>query len=189
MIPTTKTPDISVLQTLFTLDSVRGTLVWNHRPSDSFGCECYEPARVAKAWNKRFAGTQAFTATNAFGYRIGRISGKTYLAHRIIWKMMTGIEAVEIDHINGDRSDNRFENLRSVNHQQNCRNLRLRAGNRSGTMGVFWNASRKRWSARIWHNGRPAFLGDFIEKDDAIAARKAAENRYGFHPNCGLVAA
>jgi len=63
----------------------------------------------------------------------------------------------------------------------------LNPQNTSGTMGVSWYKDRKKWYARISSDDEVIFLGMFDHKEDAIAARKAAEVKYGYHPNHGKV--
>ena len=91
----------------------------------------------------------------------------------------------EIDHINGDRADNRICNLRVVSKQQNARNVGLGKGNVSGHLGVSYSSRDKRWAAHIGVNGVRVYLGSFRDKDSAVAARLEAESRYGFHSNSG----
>lgn len=113
------------------------------------------------------------------------IFGKTVLAHRVIWKLVHGEEPRTIDHINGDPKDNRIENLRSVAQVDNCRNGRMRKTNISGVTGVRWDARIKRWVARINVGMRGQYLGVFVHLNEAVAARKAAEIKYGYHANHG----
>lgn len=117
------------------------------------------------------------------GYTAIQIDGKQYQAHRIIWKLVHGTEPKQIDHINGDRSDNRIENLREVNGTQNARNMKLRTCNTVGCHGVYKHGGR--WRAVITLGGKKKHLGVFDSTKEAIAARKAAERKYGFHENHG----
>ena len=90
-----------------------------------------------------------------------------------------------IDHVNGDRSDNRVVNLRSVAHQENHRNRAIPKSNTSGVMGVYWGKRDRKWYAQIKINGKKKHLGSFSCKKKAIQARKKAEIDYGFHANHG----
>lgn len=130
-----------------------------------------------------YAGAPAFYSINKAGYRYGSIDGRTYYAHRLIWKIVTGKDPLLIDHINGNRSDNRLTNLREVNHRDNCRNSAFHKDGTSGAIGVSYY--RNRWVATIWDGANNVYLGRYKLKDDAIVARKKAENKYGFHPNHG----
>jgi hypothetical protein len=139
--------------------------------------ECAQDAGWAcRKWNARWAGREAFTASEPRGYRQGMVCGHHLRAHQAIWAMQTGEwSALPIDHANGDTSDNRWVNLRAVTQQVNASNSRLYANNTSGAVGVFWDIRREKWSANIRQHGRQRFLGYFDLFADAVAARKAAE--------------
>ena len=121
------------------------------------------------------------------GYlRIG-VDGR-HLAHRLAFVYMTGEFSKVTDHINGNRSDNRWENLRSVTNNENLKNQKMRSTNTSGVMGVYWSKVSKKWAASIRSNGGKFHLGVFDDINDAYAARRAAEKKYNFHPNHGRAA-
>lgn len=124
---------------------------------------------------------EAGTFCKDIGYRKVRFDGRTYYTHRIIWKLLYGEDPVEIDHINGNRSDNRITNLRSVSRLENMRNMKKMPSNTSGVAGVFWLKDRSKWRATISQK----ILGNFKKFEDAVAARKQAEKEYGYHPNHG----
>lgn len=113
------------------------------------------------------------------------LGDKWYCGHRIIWMMVYGHWPDEIDHINGNRTDNRLCNLRNVTHHENTRNLCKSKNNTSGVTGVHWCAYHEKWAARIKVDYKLLYLGNFSNKEDAITARKAAEVKYGFHQNHG----
>jgi len=126
--------------------------------------------------------------SNADGYAKIIIDKKYYSAHRVAWLIMTGENVVypdfEIDHINGNRADNRFVNLRKVTKSENQRNGSKRINNTSGVHGVNWKPRNDgyagSWVARIWNGPRHVYLGAFKEKQHAEIARKAAERVLGF---------
>ena len=89
----------------------------------------------------------------------GMINSKPYKAHRVIWKMVYGSDPHYIDHINGDRTDNRISNLRSVTKAQNNRNKRLRSDNKSGVTGVHWYNPRNKWRVDVRYNGKTKHIG------------------------------
>lgn len=112
-----------------------------------------------------------------------RVKNSRFVAHRVIWLIVTGEwPENEIDHINGDGTDNRWDNLRSVTHSENCRNRRMRSDNKSGQTGVFWCRKSLRWTVQIKVDGKQKKLGSFKDKDAAITARKQAEREHGYHP-------
>lgn len=174
-------PDAEHLRKVLDYDPETGVLTWKERPRDHFKSQS---AHVK--WNRHTAGTQAFNSNGKLGYRTGMLEGVHYLAHRIAWKIVHGqCPKAEIDHINGNRSDNRLVNLRSVTRLENTQNRKCRIDSKTGVPGVYWEKACNKWRAEIKANKHRISLGVFEEIDDAIAARKAAERKYGFHPNHG----
>lgn len=129
------------------------------------------------------------------GYQRGRYTqirfkGTLFYAHRLAYLFMRdSFPDQEVDHINGNGNDNRWVNLRLVDKQGNQRNTVIPRSNTSGVIGVAWRANRATWTARIMVAGKTKYLGEFKEFDAAVAARKAAEVIYNFHPNHGRSAA
>jgi len=120
------------------------------------------------------------------GYIVIGIDGKGYSAHRLAFLYMNGrMPSHHVDHINGTRNDNRWENLRAVAVGENHRNAKRQVRNKSGVTGVSWQKNMSKWQAYICLSKKQIHLGFFLEKDSAIEARKSAEIRYGFHPNHG----
>jgi len=108
------------------------------------------------------------------------------MAHRIVYSLHHGHHPkMQIDHINGIRSDNRPENLRDVNNRVNARNSRLFKSNTSGFHGVTWNKLEQKWKVRINTENKRICLGTFPTKEEAIRARIEAEIKYGYHENHG----
>lgn len=172
---TRKLPDTETLRKLLDYDPATGALTWRAREvGPTVG-----QRRGGGCWNRRYAGTPALACIGAQGYPVGNLNGSRVTAHRVIWKLVTGEDPEQIDHINGDRTDNRFSNLRPCTHAENTRNLGVRRDNTSGCAGVY--RVRERWEVRVGH----LKVGIFDSKTDAIAARKAAERRLGYHPNHG----
>lgn len=121
------------------------------------------------------------------GYWAISFDGASQRAGRMAWLYVHGElnPDLHIDHVNGDRSDDRIANLRAVTRLENNRNIGMQRNNKSGVMGVYWHSKSNRWRAYIRVNYKACSLGSFTSKDDAVAARKAAEERFGFHPNHG----
>lgn len=173
--------EAAALMVLLRCDEESGRLYWMPRPSDEFS-----NVRFSRIWNSRYANMEAFTTTNGDGYKTGAIRGRKYQAHRVIWAMHYGRWPFEqIDHINHDRADNRINNLRDVSHAENARNRPCHPNNKSGHTGVVWRQDGG-WQAQIGVGGNMHYLGTFADKEVAVAVRKEAEFRYGFHKNHGL---
>jgi hypothetical protein len=160
-----------------------GVLTWKKRSREFF-----KSNRSASVWNVRFAGKPALCSNHVDGYKHGSIFGNLYLAHRVILAMKLGYWPEYVDHINGNRLDNRIANLRPATKVQNGCNRATPSNNTSGHIGVCWNKRDKRWTAYITLNQKRKALGNFKEIKDAIQCRKAGEFAYGFHPNHGRVA-
>jgi len=121
------------------------------------------------------------------GYLVVNIKCSGYLVHRIVYKLHHGVDPDHIDHINGDKLDNRIENLRSVSQTENGKNVKLNKNNKIGYLGVHMVKNNNKWWAQIKVDGKGIYLGSFDNKQDAINARKEAEKKYGFHENHGRV--
>lgn len=115
------------------------------------------------------------------GYRVISIDGKDYYCHRLAFLYMNGSFPIEVDHINRTRDDNKWENLREVTRNQNMQNTSLRESNKSGAKGVFWYVPRNKWVAYIRHMNKRHYLGYYVNFDDAVNARKQAEDKYFTH--------
>lgn len=124
--------------------------------------------------------------TGAHGYVYIGLSRKQHRAHQLAFLYMTGSNAPDqVDHINHDRSDNRWENLRAVSRVENLRNQSKYSNNKSGFTGVYYRKSCKKWYAQIGVNGCNTRLGTYECITAAILSRKSAEVAYGFHANHG----
>ncbi len=132
---------------------------------------CYNPETGLFWRRKTNTRVQTKSENGYFRVRIG--AGNEIPVHRIIWKMMTGFDPRwEIDHINGVRHDNRWENLREATRKQNNHNMPIRSDNRAGFKGVGF--SRGRYVARIIKDGKKHYLGSFWSPEEASEAYKKA---------------
>jgi hypothetical protein len=184
-------PDVETLRKLLDYDPKTGLLTWKTRdPSVFCSTERRSAAHSCRQWNDRFAGTPALARIDNCGYPRGALLNKRVLAHRIAWAIYYGEEpATFIDHINGNRADNRIANLRLATRLQNMKNQKLNATNKSGVMGVRIFKATGKWHAQIKVGRKNMHLGYFDHFEDAVAARKKAEALYGFDPNHGHQAA
>lgn len=173
-------PDPELLRKLLRYEPETGKLFWRARPREMF-----TRANDHHSWNRRFANQPAFT-TKSKGYLCGRVLYSKFKAHRIAWAIHHGQDPDDqIDHINGDRSDNRIVNLRVVTQEGNARNARRQSRNQSGVTGVCWSGRESKWAAYIRADGEKKWLGYFVSLTSAIESRKRAERKYGYHPNHG----
>ena len=143
--------------------------------------------RGLRGWDTKYAGKPALAIKQNNGYLSGGIYGFKLKAHRVAWKYVHGFEPIQIDHINGIRTDNRIENLRAVDAAENHKNVGLRKDNSTGIAGVRFNSAKKKWQAQITISRKQIHLGLFDSFDEAKAVRLAAQQTYGFHENHGDV--
>lgn len=117
------------------------------------------------------------------------IGRRRFLAHRIAWLLHYGHwPKYTIDHIDGDGTNNKMENLRDVPIGENLKNTRKRKCNNiddNPYPGVSRRVRRKPWRVKIGVEGKVIYLGSFSTAEEAISAKKDAEKKYGFHPNHG----
>lgn len=110
----------------------------------------------------------------AQGYVQVKIKGKLHSAHHIVYKMLNNKEAVLLDHIDGNKSNNKIENLREATSSQNAINAK-KIANKSGCKNVLWQKSRQNWIVKLHVNGNQKYIGEF--KDVELADLVAQEAR------------
>lgn len=119
------------------------------------------------------AGTEAGCIAKT-GYRLIAIDKRQHRAHRLAWLYVYGsFPAAQIDHINGDRGDNRIANLRPATNAENNRNVGARANNTSGFKGVSFFKKTGRWKAQATINGKNKHIGYYASPEEASAAYEA----------------
>jgi hypothetical protein len=152
------------LRELLDYDPETGVFIWKTQSGR-------QPAGSVAGW-KQYSRIYIKVA----GFQIG--------AHRLAWLYVYGaMPTNQIDHINGDPSDNRIANLRDVTDRENKQNLRKpKAGNKSGYLGVAPN--KKRWLAKITVNRQQICLGTYDTPEEAHLAYVEAKRR--LHPTCTL---
>lgn len=115
------------------------------------------------------------------GYLKVKLKGKSYPVHRIMWLLAHGEHPDRfVDHINGDRVDNRLCNLRLVTKAENAKNRLATKGSKSGLNGVTWRKDSLKWRAYIRWDNRLEHLGSYDDFFEAVCARKSAEVRYAY---------
>jgi hypothetical protein len=113
------------------------------------------------------------------GYRYVCIDGVSHKEHRLVWLYATGaFPALNIDHRDGNRSNNRLSNLREATTSQNNANARRNRTNKSGFKGVSWHKAAGRWRAQITMNGRVVHLGHFKKPEEAHAVYVTAATKH-----------
>ena len=113
------------------------------------------------------------------GYRTVVIDGSSYRLHRLAFLYMEGEwPQAKVDHINGDRADNRWANLRHATIRQNSHNRKTRSDSKCGLKGVSWNARPQKWMARIGVDGKSKYLGVYKTPEEAHTAYVVAADRY-----------
>jgi hypothetical protein len=174
-----KLPSKEYLNECFAYNPTTGALLWRHRPVSHFSkTEKYTAEFNCLRFNSRYAGKSAGSFDN-YGYLKVGLNYKKQKVHRIVWKLITGIEPDnQIDHINGNKSDNRKENLREANHSENGMNTGKKSNNTSGFKGVYWNKKQKKWLAKIEYGYHQKALGSFETPEEAHNAYCLAAKEY-----------
>ena len=118
------------IESVLEVNVQEGTAFWKIRPREYF-----ETDRACSTWNSRYAGERAGCKLQ-HGYVGVAIDNQRFLLHRIVWIVATGEEPLVIDHIDGNPSNNRIENLRNCSFSENSRNQKKSAANTSGITGI-----------------------------------------------------
>lgn len=124
-------------------------------------------------WRQSKAGT-----IDGSGYFQTGIRGKYFKNHRLIFLMHHGYLPALIDHIDGNRLNNKIENLRAATRSQNSFNSAMSKSNRTGVKGVSWREQMKKYRARIYANKKTYELGHFEKLEDAEKAVMEARKKY-----------
>ena len=156
-------PPVELLREFFDYNPETGILKWKWRDVRHFELE-----RYSRTWNKQFA-YKDVGWINANGYLATRIQGPSFLVQRVIWKLVTGDEPPElIDHIDGNKTNNRWKNFREANSKQSAHNQGIRSSNTSGYRGVL--NRNNRFMARVMIDGKFKSIGTFSTGEEASAA-------------------
>lgn len=149
-------------------------LVWKERPQTHF--------RTVRGWrvfNSRYANKNAgrlFNAKDGRHFYLIKINQVLYAVHRIIFAIHHGFDPLqkEVDHIDGNATNNNPSNLRICTRQENSCNKGLAVNNKSGHTGVTWCKRTQKWMAQIGFDKKAIFLGRFNKIEDAVQKRKKA---------------
>jgi hypothetical protein len=163
-------PDLNFLKSILDYNPANGIFIWKQNRG-----------RLAKAG--QIAGTlwvNSKRPDNKY-YQI-MINAKLYALHRLAYFFVTGVDPLEkqVDHINGNTLDNRFDNLRIATSAQNSKNQKKRKTNKSGFKGVCWHKKGKKWYATIRANNKQIHLGGYNSKFyAALVYARAAKHYFG----------
>lgn len=118
------------------------------------------------------------------GYVRIMVLGKRYPAHHLAWLYVNGsFPKDQIDHINGNRSDNRIENLRECSCKENHQNRKSKSGSKSKYLGVSWVGARSKWVANIKCGKEKKQIGYFDSEGGAYEAyMKEKKSMHKFNP-------
>ena len=177
-----------LLHELLKLDVDTGKLFWLAREEKHFSDVGRSAKHRCANWNSKFAWREAFYTVDLHGYRHGYIFNAIFSAARVVFAMHHGKwPSHHIDHINGNKTDDRPVNLRDVHRQENMRNRALSINSQTGSHGVSLHLGK--FDAYITDCKKKKHLGRFSNQADAIAARKIAEAEFGYHQNHGRITA
>jgi hypothetical protein len=146
----------SELKEIFKYDSDSGKFVWNI------------------VTGKVKVGTPAGTLNKTTGYWKVNYKLRPYYLHRLAWLYVYGEIPNDkfIDHVDGDKSNNRILNLRLCTDSQNKKNVGILSNNTSGYKGVSWHKASMKWRVSAWLNDKQYHIGVYQSKEEAIAAYK-----------------
>lgn len=137
---------------------------------------------IDSIWARSIVGREVGSVSSG-GYRCMTFEGKTINSHRVIYFYMTGaMPSGEIDHIDGCKLNNKWDNLRDVSHSENLKNKRIRKPARGKIFGVNKREESSVWRAMINIDGKRMYLGQYSSFFDACCARLSAQNKYSFGP-------
>jgi HNH endonuclease/AP2 domain len=150
--------NIDVMREHLALNEKTGVLTWKIPPK-----------------NNQVSAGDSVGGVSEQGYIRFSLGGVKYMAHRVVYAMLTGLQPEEVDHIDGDRQNNKIDNLRAATKSTNQRNVKRKINNTSGFTGVYWHKQRQRWVATIRANNRAIHLCETKCKNEAVSARLNAQ--------------
>ena len=145
----------------------------------------YSPLTGVFIWNVSKSGNNGIGSVagniSSQGYRVITVNGKEYRAARLAFLYMEGyFPEYEVDHVNRNKSDDMWKNLKHVSHSCNMKNRGVMRNNKSGIPGVQLYKADGTWAVVISSNKKRFFCGYFQSFKDAVVARWEAEKKHGF---------
>ncbi len=176
-------PELEYLRECFDYSILTGDLWWKERPREHF-----KSVSVWKSSNTNFESKKAGTISSK-GYLDVKVNGKLYRVHRILYKLIMEVDPPRfIDHIDGDRLNNAWQNLRNATKEENSRNRRMSSINTTGFKGVSFRKDIGKYTAYINYKKLKKHLGVFDTPEEAYAAYcEAALKYHGEFANFGAV--
>jgi len=171
-------PSVDFLRSILSYDPITGSLRWKERPRSMFNSD-----KACKMFNTRRSNKEAGVRSVRNGVRGGIVIGidKRHIqASRVIHAIHTGTHVpleIEVDHIDRDPWNNKWNNLRLATSTQNLHNRGTNRNNASGFKGVCYDKARKSWEAYIWKDWKKIHLGRHASPEEAHQAFKEAALR------------
>lgn len=134
---------------------------------------------------KAIQGSRAGCLSKRTGYRVLTLDGVEYLEHRLAFFITTGLWPDQVDHINKNRADNRFCNLRESCFELNLKNKSKYTNNTSGETGIYWSKQHSRWRVQVSNKGVKKYGGLFINLADAVVARNSLQREFSYYEKHG----
>jgi len=148
-------------------DTETGIFTWLTRPVSHF-----KNSHECNNCNSRLANTKAGSVNKDDGYLRIKLKPKLYFAHRLAFLYMEGyLPENDVDHIDRNRANNKWSNLREVSTRCNLQNCNLSKNNTYGVNGITWHKRADKWMSQIMINSKSKYLGLFDDFDEAVLAR------------------
>ena len=158
-----------------------GLFLWNSRSGGTRGDNVFNALYAGK-----HAGNIVKVSRSKTSYMTIKVFGVTYKSHRLAFILMGCDLPEQVDHINHNGLDNRWENLRASNSSDNSKNLPIQKSNKTGVVGVNWHKSARKWQARaVDNNGKRIDLGRYDDFDRAVSVRKEYEIKFNYYEHRG----